>query len=97
MKISSLAFADDFVLFSNGSKNSVKIVCSFLDHYEVVSGQMYVLTSLPLFNMQCNKIPESVIQRINKILNKFLWGGTDEQHGMIWATFEKFCLMMRED
>ncbi|GAA0175649.1 hypothetical protein LIER_28781 [Lithospermum erythrorhizon] len=39
MNINGLTFVDDFIIFCNGSRDSVKETCNFLKHYEKVSGQ----------------------------------------------------------
>lgn len=38
--IPSLAFADDILIFCNGSKRAVELVRGFLSHFERVSGQL---------------------------------------------------------
>ncbi|KAL0368126.1 UNVERIFIED_CONTAM: hypothetical protein Scaly_1031500 [Sesamum calycinum] len=38
LKISHLAFADDVIIFSKGTRKELKILMDFLHHYEVISG-----------------------------------------------------------
>lgn len=40
MTISHLSFADDIVIFANGSRSSLQRLMGFLHHYEAVSGQL---------------------------------------------------------
>lgn len=42
--VSHLAFADDVVIFTNGTRNSLVALMNFLDAYEVESGHCIKLT-----------------------------------------------------
>ncbi|GAA0160574.1 reverse transcriptase [Lithospermum erythrorhizon] len=40
VKVPALGFADDVLIFSSGTKSALSKVIDFLDHYQLVSGQM---------------------------------------------------------
>ncbi|GAA0166985.1 hypothetical protein LIER_22019 [Lithospermum erythrorhizon] len=64
VKVPSLAFADDVLIFSNGSKVAFSKVMEFLDHYQHISGQLvktekntYILSS------KASNARRSIVQR----------------------------------
>ncbi|GAA0168908.1 reverse transcriptase [Lithospermum erythrorhizon] len=64
VKVPALAFADDVLIFSNGSKAALSKIMHFLNHYQTVSGQL-VSTEKSSFIMS-NKAPNvrcTIVQR----------------------------------
>ncbi|GAA0147841.1 reverse transcriptase [Lithospermum erythrorhizon] len=67
VSVPALAFADDVLIFSNGSKAALSKIMHFLDHYQTVSGQL-VNTEKSSFIMS-SKGPTfrgTIVQRITK-------------------------------
>ncbi|WRX28178.1 Reverse transcriptase domain - like 10 [Theobroma cacao] len=170
MPISNISFADDIVIFTNGSRSALQKILSFLQEYEQVSGQQVnhqkscfitangcplsrrqiishttgfqhktlpvtylgaplhkgpkkvllfyfliskirdrisgwenkilspggritllrsVLSSLPMYLLQVLKPPVTVIERIDRLFNSFLWGDSVENKKMHWAEWAK--------
>lgn len=54
-----LAFADDVIIFCNGSKKSVAVIKRFTSHFEDVSGQM-INNSKSFFVTSCKATPSRV-------------------------------------
>lgn len=49
-----------------------------------------VLGSLPSFFFSLFVAPNGVIDKLEKIIRKFLWGGTEEKRKINWVAWEKF-------
>ncbi|EOY25454.1 Uncharacterized protein TCM_026877 [Theobroma cacao] len=175
--VSHLAFADDVLIFTNGSKSALQRILAFLQEYEEISRQrinaqkscfvthtnvsssrrqiiaqttgfnhqllpitylgapLYkghkkvilfndlvakieeritgwenkilspggritllksVLTSLPIYLFQVLKPPVCVLERINRIFNSFLWGGSAASKKIHWTSWAKISLPVKE-
>ncbi|GAA0167741.1 reverse transcriptase [Lithospermum erythrorhizon] len=170
--IPCLAFADDCIIFSNGSKSSLSKIMQLLEHYQSISGQVIntdkssclfssklstcranmilkstnfrkesmpfsylgipiykgrkqvflfddlivkivkaisswehrflsfggrivliqsVLSAFPLYYLQVLKMPIQVKEKIEKLLNKFLWGNSSH-----WCSWSHLCFKFEE-
>ncbi|WRX16202.1 Reverse transcriptase domain - like 10 [Theobroma cacao] len=177
INISHLAFADDVMIFTNGSKAALQKVLTFLQEYEQISGQKLnpnksnfitsnsvsssrcqiiaqatgfqqtklpitylgaplhkgpkkvllfdslinkirdritgwenkvlspggritllrsVLSSMPIYLLQVIKPPVTVIERIERIFNSFIWGGSLDSKKMHWTAWGKIALPCSE-
>ncbi|EOY06960.1 Uncharacterized protein TCM_021522 [Theobroma cacao] len=177
MPISHLAFADDVIIFANGSKSALQRILAFLQEYEELSGQRInpqkscvvthtnmassrrqiilqatgfshrplpitylgaplfkghkkvilfndlvakieeritgwenkilspggritllrsTLSSLPIYLLQVLKPPIIVLERINRLFNNFLWGGSASSKRIHWASWGKIALPIAE-
>ncbi|EOY17513.1 Uncharacterized protein TCM_036737 [Theobroma cacao] len=177
LSVSHLAFADDVIIFANGSKSALQKIMAFLQEYEKLSGQrinpqkscvvthtnmassrrqiilqatgfshrplpitylgapLYkghkkvmlfndlvakieeritgwenktlspggritllrsTLSSLPIYLLQVLKPPVIVLERINRLLNNFLWGGSTASKRIHWASWGKIALPIAE-
>ncbi|GAA0160341.1 hypothetical protein LIER_16920 [Lithospermum erythrorhizon] len=75
--LNCLAFADDFILFTNGSKSCLQKIKNFLQLYEDISGQI-VNSAKSSFTL-CHRLSPSR-QRII---------GTKEKKSWHWASWQK--------
>ncbi|EOY14356.1 Uncharacterized protein TCM_033752 [Theobroma cacao] len=177
LSVSHLAFADDVLIFTNGSKSALQRILVFLQEYEEISGQrinaqkscfvthtnipnsrrqiiaqatgfnhqllpitylgapLYkghkkvilfndlvakieeritgwenkilspggritllrsVLASLPIYLLQVLKPPVCVLERVNRLFNSFLWGGSAASKRIHWASWAKIALPVTE-
>ncbi|EOY17514.1 Uncharacterized protein TCM_042330 [Theobroma cacao] len=177
ISVSHLAFADDVLIFTNGSKSALQRILAFLQEYQEISGQrinvqkscfvthtnvsssrrqiiaqttgfshqlllitylgapLYkghkkvilfndlvakieeritgwenkilspggritllrsVLASLPIYLLQVLKPPICVLERVNRIFNSFLWGGSAASKKIHWASWAKISLPIKE-
>ncbi|KAL2248543.1 UNVERIFIED_CONTAM: putative ribonuclease H protein [Sesamum indicum] len=175
--ISHLAFADDIIIFSKGTRKDLKTLMEFLRHYELISGQRInkekssftvdkktsnmrirciqqvtgfrlkylpitylgaplfkgnkkgalfdeliqkirnkitgwekallshggrlqliksVLSAMPTYLLQVLKPPKYVMERIERLFNKFLWGNTGEQRKLNWSSWDDICYPTEE-
>ncbi|EOY02242.1 Uncharacterized protein TCM_016767 [Theobroma cacao] len=84
MPISHLSFADDIVIFTNGRWEN-----KILSPGGRITLLRSVLSSLPMYLLQVLKPPVTVIERIDKLFNSFLWGDLVENKKMHWAEWAK--------
>ena len=51
-----------------------------------------VLTSIPIFFLSFFRVPRRVVERMEGIQRRFLWGGGPEQNKIAWVKWETVCL-----
>ncbi|PKA62829.1 5'-3' exoribonuclease 2 [Apostasia shenzhenica] len=73
IRVSHLAFADDCIIFCNGTKNSLQKIKNFLNHYESISGQkINVSKSSFICSKKTGKILINNISNITGFNRKYL-------------------------
>ncbi|XP_057452728.1 uncharacterized protein LOC130744569 [Lotus japonicus] len=50
-----------------------------------------VLNAIPLYYMALYKAPKGIIQRIERIMRRFLWGGPSGENKIMWIAWEDLC------
>ncbi|XP_057453066.1 uncharacterized protein LOC130744922 [Lotus japonicus] len=50
-----------------------------------------VMNAIPLYYMALYKAPKGIIQRIEKIMRRFLWGGPSGENKIMWVAWEDLC------
>ncbi|XP_071918898.1 uncharacterized protein [Coffea arabica] len=78
--ISHLAFADDIIIFANGSTSSLKKIMRVLELYQKASGVM----------------PKSIFHMIERVCANFLWGTTEESRRFHWVRWRDLCFPPEE-
>ena len=51
-----------------------------------------ILTSIPIYFLSFFRIPRRVVERLEGIQRRFLWGGGPDQHKISWVKWEIVCL-----
>ena len=51
-----------------------------------------VLTSLPIYYFSFFRVPQTVINKLIKIQQRFLWGGGHDSKKIAWISWETVCL-----
>lgn len=52
-----------------------------------------VLGNLPTYYMSLFRAPIGVIEKLENILRKFLWGGNEEKNKIHWVTWDKVVVL----
>ncbi|GAA0186292.1 reverse transcriptase [Lithospermum erythrorhizon] len=55
-----------------------------------------VLYAYPIYFMQSIQIPKFVLNRIEKLFNRFLWSASDHSNGIRWCSWNKVCMLFEE-
>ncbi|KAL0283412.1 UNVERIFIED_CONTAM: hypothetical protein Sradi_7229600 [Sesamum radiatum] len=55
-----------------------------------------VLSAMPTYLLQVLKPPKYVMERIERIFNKFFWGNIGDQRKLIWSSWESVCYPTEE-
>ncbi|XP_058783832.1 uncharacterized protein LOC131658570 [Vicia villosa] len=97
-----LQFADDTVIFDDGSNHNLWCLKVVLRGFEIMSGLKvnffkrwrvvlinYVLNSLPLYSLSFYRVPKKVIKEIRSIHGRFVWRGFKGSRGNHWVSWSK--------
>ncbi|XP_071902708.1 uncharacterized protein [Coffea arabica] len=79
-----LAFADDTIIFTRCSADTLTAIKDLLQLYQACSGQK-VLSP-----------PRAIVASLAKICNGFLWDNSVESKRIYWAAWEKVCFPLGE-
>ncbi|GKV48451.1 hypothetical protein SLEP1_g55264 [Rubroshorea leprosula] len=55
-----------------------------------------VLTSLPILFLSVYLAPKGIVKTLDKIRNKFLWGGCEETRKVHWVNWKTVCISKRD-
>ncbi|XP_021600717.1 uncharacterized protein LOC110606275 [Manihot esculenta] len=103
--VSHLFFADDSLLFFDGTVEEAIRIKQILGVYEKALGQAVnfdksgrevliksVLQAIPTYCMNVFLLPVSTCRQLQVMMNKFWWGGCCEDgRGMNWLSWDRMC------
>ncbi|GKU91338.1 hypothetical protein SLEP1_g5225 [Rubroshorea leprosula] len=100
MRCSHIQFADDTIIFGEASEKNIQVVKCTMRAFELASGRITflnsVLTSLPVLFLSIYLTPKGIVKTLDKIRNKFLWGGCEESRQVHWVNWKTVCISKRD-
>ncbi|KAK9148376.1 hypothetical protein Scep_007133 [Stephania cephalantha] len=54
-----------------------------------------VISTIPVYTMQCGKLPANVCQKFDKITRDFIWGSTPDHRKIHLVNWEEVCLIKK--
>lgn len=59
-------------------------------------GYSYQAQAIPMYTMQCFKLPMKIIDEIEKMFRNFFWGQKGDEKKMAWVDWKTLCRSKKE-